>query len=230
MADMNDQIREALSLLDHREDAHWTTAGKPSCALVSELVQSKVTRAQIEAVAPELEREAAEPEPEADAAKIDAAKIDAAMSAEPGARTVARLASEAPVDPTPKPEPVEGSRFEKWDRLRVENAAAREKLDGVKTQIHARSVAIATLRDEIAALESSKAEIEQRIGATREPQAIARQRMHATTNADAKELHERQQRLARAQKDIGRTTEPIDQYYKTKGRRPGPTPRYPTKG
>jgi len=50
-------IREALSQLDGMDDAHWTADGAPATSAVSDLVGSKVTRAQITDAAPKFSRE-----------------------------------------------------------------------------------------------------------------------------------------------------------------------------
>ena len=53
---LNEKIKDALSLLDHTNDEHWTAAGLPEVRVVKDLVGESVSRADIEAVAPELRR------------------------------------------------------------------------------------------------------------------------------------------------------------------------------
>lgn len=54
-----DEITAALELLDGSEDKHWTSAGLPAVEAVAELAGKSVTRAAIEAIAPDLKRPAA---------------------------------------------------------------------------------------------------------------------------------------------------------------------------
>lgn len=53
-----DLIRAAVEGLDAKDDAHWTAAGLPDVGAVSEAMGAKVTRAQIEAAAPDAKRPA----------------------------------------------------------------------------------------------------------------------------------------------------------------------------
>jgi hypothetical protein len=50
------RIREAVSVLDHKTDAHWTKAGLPATEAVSSLVGSDVSRADIDAAASDAKR------------------------------------------------------------------------------------------------------------------------------------------------------------------------------
>lgn len=62
-------LASALAALDPADDTHWTAAGKPSVAAVSDIAGAPVTRADIDAAAPDLTREAPatpEPQPPAD--------------------------------------------------------------------------------------------------------------------------------------------------------------------
>lgn len=54
-------LKEALSLLDHEDDSHWTSDGQPVLAVVSDLVGRKVSREEIIEAAPEMSRQAEEP-------------------------------------------------------------------------------------------------------------------------------------------------------------------------
>lgn len=49
-------IKTAAELLEHKDDTHWTKAGLPDLTAVSELVGSKVTRNDMEAVLPDFQR------------------------------------------------------------------------------------------------------------------------------------------------------------------------------
>lgn len=49
-------VLEALMQLDTENDEHWTTAGLPAVFAVSEILGETVTRADIEAVAPDFRR------------------------------------------------------------------------------------------------------------------------------------------------------------------------------
>jgi len=49
-------LLEAVHLLDHSDDDHWTQDGLPSVEAVSGLIGSKVTRAEITAAAPNIKR------------------------------------------------------------------------------------------------------------------------------------------------------------------------------
>ncbi|SDH08255.1 hypothetical protein [Pelagibacterium luteolum] len=49
-------IKAALLKLDHGNDDHWTTGGKPAMKVVEEFAGQNVTRAQVEEVAPDFER------------------------------------------------------------------------------------------------------------------------------------------------------------------------------
>lgn len=51
-----DEIVAAIELLDGMNDAHWTAAGLPSVDAVAEIADRKVTRAAIEAAAPDAKR------------------------------------------------------------------------------------------------------------------------------------------------------------------------------
>jgi hypothetical protein len=53
-----DEIRAALDMLVGDDDKHWTAAGLPAVDAVAELVGKPVTRAAIEAVAPDMKRPA----------------------------------------------------------------------------------------------------------------------------------------------------------------------------
>lgn len=53
------QIAEALKLLDPSDDAHWTKAGKPNINVLVETLGFKITKQDLEAVAPDFERPAA---------------------------------------------------------------------------------------------------------------------------------------------------------------------------
>ena len=53
-----DLIRAAVEGLDGKDDAHWTAAGLPDVSAVSDAMGAKVTRAQIEAAAPDAKRPA----------------------------------------------------------------------------------------------------------------------------------------------------------------------------
>jgi len=52
----NDDILSAVGLLDHANDEHWTEAGLPSVEAMKEALGGDVTRAQIEAAAPDAKR------------------------------------------------------------------------------------------------------------------------------------------------------------------------------
>lgn len=54
-----DEINAAIALLDGANDDHWTAAGLPAVDAVAEIAGKPVTRAAIEAVAPDLKRPAA---------------------------------------------------------------------------------------------------------------------------------------------------------------------------
>lgn len=78
----NDAITEALQSLDPATDSHWTKAGLPSVDVVSDLVGAKVTRAQIEEVAPGFVRpEGAGGKAEEPSYEDRLAELDAAMAA-----------------------------------------------------------------------------------------------------------------------------------------------------
>ncbi|MHC6528863.1 MULTISPECIES: hypothetical protein [unclassified Vibrio] len=49
-------IREALTKLDHGNDDHWTDGGKVSLSALKDVAGFKVSRAELDAVAPEFER------------------------------------------------------------------------------------------------------------------------------------------------------------------------------
>ncbi len=49
-------IKLAAELLDHTDDTHWTKGGLPDLTAITELVGSKVTRTDMEAVLPDFER------------------------------------------------------------------------------------------------------------------------------------------------------------------------------
>lgn len=49
-------IASAIALLDAKNDDHWTNAGLPAVDAVSDLLGEKVTRAEIEAAAPDARR------------------------------------------------------------------------------------------------------------------------------------------------------------------------------
>lgn len=55
----DDSVKTALELLDPAKDDDWTAAGLPAVDAVATLAGGKVTRAQIEAIAPGLTRETA---------------------------------------------------------------------------------------------------------------------------------------------------------------------------
>lgn len=61
------EILEALQALDPTNDEHWTGDGLPATAAVSELRDEKTTRADIEGVAPDFNREFAATTPETQA-------------------------------------------------------------------------------------------------------------------------------------------------------------------
>jgi hypothetical protein len=50
------RINEALTLLDHSDDEHWTQGGKPAVHVVSEIMNENVSRADINAAAPDFKR------------------------------------------------------------------------------------------------------------------------------------------------------------------------------
>jgi len=50
------QLKEALMMLDSTDDSHWTGQGLPSVEAVSKILGRKTTRAEIQAVAPDLTR------------------------------------------------------------------------------------------------------------------------------------------------------------------------------
>lgn len=52
-------LASALAALDPADDSHWTSAGLPSVAAVSDIVGAPVSRADIETVAPDLKRDGA---------------------------------------------------------------------------------------------------------------------------------------------------------------------------
>jgi hypothetical protein len=52
------RIRDAVSGLDQKNDAHWTKAGEPAVEAVAAVVGSPLTRAQISEVAPDAKRTA----------------------------------------------------------------------------------------------------------------------------------------------------------------------------
>lgn len=55
-----ERVRNALNQLDVDDDTHWTTNGRPALAIVEELAQTaRVTRAELEVIAPGFNREAA---------------------------------------------------------------------------------------------------------------------------------------------------------------------------
>ncbi len=74
-------IASALSALDPADDTHWTASGKPSVAAVSDIVGAPVTRADIDAAAPDLTRDAADPN--APVAVPDTPPADPASAEEP---------------------------------------------------------------------------------------------------------------------------------------------------
>lgn len=55
----DEQVKAALELLDPSKDEDWTAAGLPAVEAVATLAGGKVTRAQIEALAPDLTRDTA---------------------------------------------------------------------------------------------------------------------------------------------------------------------------
>lgn len=52
------QIAEALKLLDHADDAHWTKDGKPNINVLVETLGFKITKADLAAAAPDFVRDA----------------------------------------------------------------------------------------------------------------------------------------------------------------------------
>lgn len=50
------RIREALTKLDHANDEHWTNGGKPAIHVVSQIINDNVSRAEIDALAPDFKR------------------------------------------------------------------------------------------------------------------------------------------------------------------------------
>ena len=58
-AEEDAKITEALKLLDGKDDEHWTGQGKPALAIVTELTGIKVTRARLDALAPNFDRSVA---------------------------------------------------------------------------------------------------------------------------------------------------------------------------
>lgn len=50
------RIIEALTNLDHANDEHWTNAGKPAIHVVSQIINDNVSRAELDALAPDFKR------------------------------------------------------------------------------------------------------------------------------------------------------------------------------
>ena len=53
-------LEDAILQLDHSNDDHWTKGGKPDLRVLGELTRGQVTRAMVEEIAPDFERDVPE--------------------------------------------------------------------------------------------------------------------------------------------------------------------------
>jgi len=112
------KIAEAVAALNHAENAHWTQGGKPDLNALKENLGFQVSRAEVEAAAPDAKRQDAtepSPAPAAPAPAAPAADTLEQPAPAPAAPIAAEPVAPAPAAPAPAApkaaKPTEGGAF-----------------------------------------------------------------------------------------------------------------------